>query len=142
LITINEFLQESYIMENITYSKEKLKEYKKKKYKSNGYWWIYIGGKNYGEMPLHNYIWNLHNPTNKVSPRDKTLIHHKDENKLNNAPSNLIKVSKSQHDRDHLIKKRKKFSDKFSSETASKGGKEAQRRNPNMIKKKKNKIKN
>ena len=125
---------QDYLIEGILYSKERLSELKKKKYKSNSYWWIYVGGDDYAEMPLHVYVWNLHNPHNRVKPNDGHLIHHKDENKENNGIGNLIKNKKGDHDRDHMKKKRKKYKSKFSAKTSAKGGKSAHKNHPELLK--------
>ena len=124
------------IHEGIEYSQERLKEIRKKKYKSNDYWWVYVGGENYAEMPLHVYVWNLHNPHKRVKPNDGKLIHHKDGNKENNAPSNLVACKKCDHDRDHLTKRRKdkKYKKQFSKETSAKGGKNAHKAHPELAK--------
>ena len=120
------------IHEGIEYSAERLKEIRKKKYKSNEYWWVYVGGDDYAEMPLHVYVWNLHNPHARVKPNDGKLIHHKDENKENNAPSNLYACKKEEHDRDHLTKRRKQHPRKFSKKTSSIGGKNAHKNHPEL----------
>jgi len=124
---IDQFLQEES-------AKDKLKEYKKKAYNSNGYKWVYTGGKNYAEQPLHNLVWNAHHPKDKVKGSSPNLIHHKDGNKMNNAPSNLEKVKKKEHDRNHLTKRRKEMPKKFSKETSSKGGKNAIKKHPELVK--------
>jgi hypothetical protein len=124
---INQYLQK-------TSSKEKLKELKKKSYSSNGYKWVYTGGKNYEEQPLHNVVWNTHHPKDKVHSSSPNLIHHKDGNKMNNAPSNLEKVKKVDHDKDHLTKRRKEMPSKFSKATSSKGGKNAIKKHPELKK--------
>jgi len=118
--------------EGIEYSEERLKEIRKKKYKSNDYWWVYVGGDDYAEMPLHVYVWNLHNPHARVKPNDGKLIHHKDSNKENNAPSNLYACKKCDHDRDHLTKRRKQHPRKFSKKTSSLGGKNAHKKHPEL----------
>jgi hypothetical protein len=123
---IDQFLQES------NSAKDKLKEYKKKAYDSNGYKWAYTGGKNYGEQPLHNLVWNANHPKNKVKGSSPNLIHHKDGNKQNNAISNLEKVKKVDHDKDHLTKRRKEMPSKFSKKTSSKGGKNAIKKHPEL----------
>jgi len=125
---------DNYLQEGIEYSQERLKELKKRTYKSNGYYWVYVGGKDYAEMPLHNYVWNLHNPHNRVKSSSPNLIHHKDGNKENNSISNLIKTDKRVHDHDHLTQRRKDMPKKFSKETSSKGGKNAIKLHPELIK--------
>lgn len=110
----------------IEYSKERLKELEKKKYVSNGYYWVYVGGSNYAEMPLHNYVWNLYHPDERVNIHDKNIIHHKDENKFNNSPSNLERKSIVDHNHDHLTQRRKDMPNKFNSKSSSLGGKAAQ----------------
>jgi len=127
----------------IDYSDENYKKLKKKTYMSNNYKWVYVGNKgNYTEMPFHVFVWNKFNPHARVNPNDGNLIHHKDGNKENNAPSNLIRQKKGDHDRDHLTKRRKdkKYKKQFSKETASKGGKNAHKKHPELkdnLKKKK-----
>ena len=124
---------DNYIVhEGIEYSAERLKEIRKKKYKSNEYWWVYVGGDDYAEMPLHVYVWNLHHPHARVKPNDGKLIDHKDENKENNAPSNLIRCKKCDHDSNHMTKRRKEQPKKFSAATASKGGKNAHKKHPEL----------
>jgi len=129
---INQFLQEitaSY--GKIKYSPENLKELRKKRYMSNGYYWFYVGktpggknsnGQNYAEIPEHCYCWNMHHPDNKVTPKKTNLIHHKNENKLDNRIQNLEKVTIKKHNRDHLTKRRKEMPNIFKN-GSSKGGK-------------------
>jgi Zn-dependent protease with chaperone function len=124
------------VNENIDYSDEKYKELKKKKYKSNAYWEVYVGKNgDYTEIPWHVYVWNKFNPTARVKANDGNLIHHKDENKDNNAPSNLKREKKGEHDSHHLAKRRKEQPSKFSKATSSKGGKNAQKNKKNGEKK-------
>lgn len=130
---INQFLQEKTISYGtVEYSKKKIQEYEKKKYLSNGYWWYYIGrtpgginnnGLPYVEIPAHVYIWNAYHPNNKVHADTSYLIHHKNENKKDNRPQNLIKTDIVQHNKEHLTKRRKEMPRKFSSKTSALGGK-------------------
>lgn len=130
---IDSFLKESTTYGNVPYSKEWLDEVSKKKYLSNGAYWIYAGktggansnGQNYVEMPLAVAVWNTYHPNDRVSVADKDLIHHKNENKHDNSPGNLIKKDKTEHDRDHLTKRRKEMPRKFGHASAVKGGKAA-----------------
>jgi len=128
---INRYLQE---ITSKDYEDERFNELKKKRYLSNGYYWVYLGNSNYEEVPWHLMVWNKHNPNKRVKFGDGNLIHHKDGNKLNNAPSNLFRVTKSDHDRNHLLAKRKKYKDKFSKETSSLGGKNSIKRHPELMK--------
>lgn len=125
------------------YTDDRIRELKKKAYKSNDYLWVYIGGPDHEEIPLHVLIWNKHNPHSRVKPNDGNLIHHKDGNKENNAPSNLIRTKKCDHDRDHLTKRRKdkKYKKQFSKETSAKGGRNAHKKHPELIKNLKHKKK-
>jgi len=131
---INKYLLEIKY-KNIDYSDENYKRLKKKTYNSNGYKWVYVGKEgDYTEMPWHVFVYNKFNPHSRVNPSDGHLIHHKDENKENNAPSNLIRVKKGDHDSDHMKKKRKKYKNKFSKKTSAKGGKSAHANHPELLK--------
>lgn len=132
---IDQFLQENTNYGNVDYSKANFDRLNKRKYLSNKHYWVYLGktgGTNsnnlpYVEMPWHNYCWNYYHPNDRIAIDDRDLIHHKNENKLDNSKGNLIKLDKSEHDRLHLTKRRKEIPSKFNSKTASLGGKQAAR---------------
>jgi len=132
MLITKQYLEESKY-KNIDYSDEAAREYKKKRYISNNYYWYYVGKDgDYTEMPEHVFVWNKHHPHARLNPSDGNLIHHKDGNKKNNAPSNLERKKKIDHDRDHLTKRRKELPTKFSKKTASKGGKNAHKLHPEL----------
>jgi hypothetical protein len=54
-------------------------------------------------MNYAQYVWNLHNPDNLIRKGDNCVIHHKDENPLNDVIENLQKMTRADHMRLHSI---------------------------------------
>jgi hypothetical protein len=55
-----------------------------------------------GYVPLHILVFTL---ANGRSPRPGMVVHHDDENKLNNHPSNLIEMTQAEHARLHGLRR-------------------------------------
>lgn len=49
----------------------------------------------------HHRVWNATHPDNPIKEGDGFIIHHKDFNHDNNAPNNLQKVTKAEHNKLH-----------------------------------------
>ena len=60
---------------------------------------LFIAHKHYGLLQLSRVYWNLANPDDMLQPKDE--IHHRDGNRWNNHPDNLLKVSGQEHDLIH-----------------------------------------
>lgn len=65
---------------------------------SKDYNWLSQNGK---RIKAAHVIWDLTHPENPIKKGE--VIHHKDENKKNDSPSNLIKLTKAKHDELHAI---------------------------------------
>lgn len=65
---------------------------------TDGYIWIYVKGKPRNQIKLHRYIMEVH-LGRELHPRE--IVHHKDENKLNNSLDNLEITTISEHNRIH-----------------------------------------
>jgi len=65
-----------------------------------------------GRYSEYWYIWNLHNPNDKILPDTGYIIHHKDKNPNNHEISNLQKMKDVEHKKLHggPIAKGTKFS--------------------------------
>lgn len=55
-------------------------------------------------------VWNKHHPANPIKPGDGNVIHHKDGNKKNDSPKNLVKMPDAKHRSDHSGKGSKALS--------------------------------
>lgn len=99
--------KEFYTTRNNFCSKNCAYEYKKKNYKhklylENGYEIRYINGYNKkGNVKNHRYIMEQY-LGRKL--KENEVVHHKDENKLNNDISNLEVMTRSEHSKLHRLK--------------------------------------
>lgn len=59
------------------------------------------GRRLYKSIFFYHWTWNLYNPTNKIFHGDGYVIHHKDENPLNDNINNLQKMTREAHSRLH-----------------------------------------
>lgn len=64
----------------------------------NGRYRITIGGKC---MLYARYVWNKEHPDNQIKKGDGFVIHHKDEDELNDDPNNLEKMLDAKHRSHH-----------------------------------------
>jgi len=48
-----------------------------------------------------HFVWNFYNPDNKVFKGDGYIIHHLDEDPLNNQIMNLVKITRGEHNSYH-----------------------------------------
>ena len=67
---------------------------------SSGYQMISVNGK---VLKRAHFIWRSLHPNDPIMKRE--IIHHKDENKRNDKPRNLEKMTKVEHDRLHTFKR-------------------------------------
>jgi len=65
---------------------------------AEGYYRFWLNGK---KVTLHRYLYQAYH---KCSILPKIVVHHKDENKLNNHPNNLELMLKNEHSRLHNLK--------------------------------------
>lgn len=75
---------------------------KRKYYINNGYWMRTT----HPSIKLAYDIWNYYNPEDKIEKYDGNVIHHINENTLDDRIENLLKLTHSEHSSSHKKGKR------------------------------------
>jgi len=53
------------------------------------------------QLLFAQFVWNTYNPNDKIIEWDGNVIHHKDEDRLNDDITNLIKITRGEHYKIH-----------------------------------------